>query len=419
MRRYVQLEDDTDLQSNFVLTAWSFLTLSTLLLAGLVSVVLIAFVPSSPAFEPTQGALAILGGALFVGATIVPLTALRAEYELRKYITLTCVLAGTTAGMTVLFVVVLRLGVTGWLVAMLAANLISLLAAMLVVPWTTPTFLDRKGLRAALRIGLPLVPHAASGWSLQLADRIILASLVSVSSLGVFTLAANLALPVLVILQGLNLGFLPTYARAHADHGVLSSLRSAVNLQVAVTLALGCAASLLGPPFVSIFAHDYAGASALIPWIALGYIFLGLYFVPMNVISMVIGRTEFVWTLTVTAAAINIAAIYVLVPPYGILGAALASAGGYLALLLLVGLYSRFFETRADIDWPTVVPMAGVAGVIFALACILPDNGYFGIAIRSFLLIPVAGLVLRAAKIPLREAAIRLRSFPARFRVGI
>jgi O-antigen/teichoic acid export membrane protein len=411
MRRYVQLEGDADSQMDFVLTAWSFLALTTLVLAGVVSALLVALVSTSPAFDPRQGALAVVCGALFVGATIVPLTVLRAEYELRKYIILTGILALANTALTVLFVVVLRLGVTGWLVATLAANSIALVAAIFILPWRMPTSFDRQSMGAALRIGLPLVPHAASGWSLQLADRIILASLVSVTSLGVYTLGANLALPVLVILQGLNLGFLPTYARAHSDHGVIASLRRAVNLQVAVTLAVGCAVSLLGAPFVNIFANDYSGAGVLIPWISLGYVILGLYFIPMNVISMVIGRTGFVWTLTLTAAAINIGAIYLLVPRYGIIGAAIASAVGYLALLILVSIYSRLFETRADIDWRTVAPLLSVASCIFALACVLPSHGTFGIAVRCLLLLPLGGLVLYAASIRFSEVAFRLRRF--------
>jgi O-antigen/teichoic acid export membrane protein len=411
MRRYVQLEPNAAAQADFALTVWMFLTVITVVLAGVASGILVLWVPESSAFEPKQGALAIMGAALFVGATVVPLTILRAGYELKKYLTLTCVLAGLTTVLTLLLVIVFRMGVTGWLLATIVADVATFATAMFIVPWRRPSHFDTPGLRGALRLGLPLVPHATSGWSLQLADRVILASLVTVSSLGVYTLAANLALPVLVILQGLNLGFLPTYARAHLDRTSLAPLRGAVSLQIAITVILGCIVSLLGPPLVSVFSSDYAGAATLIPWIVLGYVFLGLYFIPMNVISMVVGRTEFVWTLTVTAAAINIAAVYLLVPPYGTLGAAIASAVGYLALLLLVSLYSRLFESRADIDWPAVLPvLVGGSGIV-ALSCILPAHGTAAVALRSLLLIPLPGLLLHAGGISFSEAAGQLKTF--------
>lgn len=407
-RRYVQLEGVPDTQAAFFLTVWSFSILSTILVAAGASVILLVFVPASSAFDPAQGALAILGAAIFVGATVVPLTVLRAQYALRKYLLLTCTVALTTAFLTVVLVVVCGFGVVGWLLAALGANALTLLVAAFFMPWRRPAFLARDDLRTVLKLGLPLVPHSVSGWSLQLADRAILASLVSIGSLGIYTLAANLALPALVVLQGLNLGFLPTYAKAHADHGALRSLRGAVNLQIALTVALGCTTSLLGPPFVGILPHNFSDAEDLIPWIALGYVFFGLYLIPMNVISMVIGRTGRVWILSMTAAVANIGAIYILTPAYGTLGAAIASAIGYLVLLLAVALYSRLFETRIDFDWFTVCPVLGISTAVFILACILPAQGVAGVSFRCLLLIPLVGLVSFAAGVSVTEAAPKL-----------
>jgi O-antigen/teichoic acid export membrane protein len=392
MRQFFQLEGDPAAQRRFVLTAWNFLVVASLAIAAAVSALLLAFGPSSPAFHPAEGALAVFGAAVFVGATVVPLTVLRAEQRLKDYLALTAVVSVSATALTLLFVVGFRLGVTGWLIASLLANGLSLLAGLVVIPWRrTPTY-DRTRLLAALKLGLPLVPHAASGWSLQLADRIILATLVTIGSLGVYTLAANLSLPVLVVLQGLNLGFLPSYAKAQSNPEAIQELRHAISLQVGLTLVSGCALALLGPPAVSFLSNGYAAAADLVPWIVLGYVFLGLYFIPMNVISMVVGRTTFVWVFTFTAAAVNIGAIYLLVPYDGILGAAEASALGYLALLVLISLFARTSPVRANIDWRRVVPMIGVVGGTFAVGAIfLPSSGVTGLLTRLvlFLTLPI------------------------------
>ncbi|MGN6372924.1 MAG: lipopolysaccharide biosynthesis protein [Solirubrobacteraceae bacterium] len=383
MRHFFQLEGDRPAQRRFILTAWRFLTWAAVGLSALVAVGLVLFAPTTAAFRPEEGALAVLVAAMFVGATVVPLTVLRAEHRLKDYIVLTSVTGIATVVLTVLFVVVLRLGVAGWLIASMLANGLTLLAGLVVVPWEPLRSADRDGLRAALKLGIPLVPHAASGWSLQLADRIVLASLVAVSSLGVYTLAANISLPAMVVLQGLNMGFLPSYARVHANPNAVRDLRNAVTLQVIMALAVGCGLALLGPPVVSLMSTSYAGAGELVPWIVLGYVFMGLYFIPMNVISMVVGRTTFVWTLTLTAAATNIGAIYWLVPRDGIAGAAEASAIGYLVLLILMSLYARTCAVRASVDWARVLPMAGVLIVTFAIGALwFPSTGAMGLATR-------------------------------------
>jgi O-antigen/teichoic acid export membrane protein len=419
IREYFQREGDPQAQRQFILTSWNFLIWSSLGIAGLVAVVLIAFSPSSPVFHPAEGALAVGVAAVFVGATVVPLTVLRAEQRLKDYLILTAVAGISNTILALLFVVVLRLGVSGWLAASLIANGMTLAAGFIVVPWGRTTRPDQRGLRAALKLGLPLVPHAASGWSLQLADRIILASLVSVSSLGVYTLGANLSLPALVLLQGLNMGFLPSYARSHVNPEAVEDLRNSVTLQIILTLLIGCSLSLLGPPIVGLLASAYAGAGVLVPWIVLGYVFLGLYFIPMNVISMVVGRTSFVWVMTLTAALTNIGSIYLLVPSHGILGAAVASAIGYLVLLVLVSLYARRFDVRASIDWKKILPMTCAVGATFAVGAIcLPSTGAGGLATRLALLLTLPLTLALAGGVRPNGALEQARQIRSRMRAS-
>jgi O-antigen/teichoic acid export membrane protein len=404
IRQFFQIEGDPIAQRRFVITAWNFLALASLGLAAVVALLLLAFAPSTPVFVPAEGALAVIGAATLVGATVVPFTVLRSEQRLKDYITLTAVTGISSSLLSILFVVVLRFGVAGWIGAVLFANTLTLIVGLFIIPWGRIDTADRRGLRAALKIGVPLVPHAAAGWSLQLADRIILASLVTASSLGVYTLAANLSLPALILLQGLNLGFLPSYARTRNQAGAVGELRHTVSLQVVLTLVIGCSVALLGPPVVSLLSDSYAGAASSVPWIVLGYVFLGIYIIPMNFISMVVGRTTFVWIFTLMAAAVNIVTIYLLVPSYGIRGAAEASAIGYLVLVILIMMYAKAIKVRATIDWRRVVPMTIDAAVTFVVGTtLLPGNGLLGFATRIVLLLTLPLTLALAAGITRSE----------------
>jgi O-antigen/teichoic acid export membrane protein len=400
IRQFFQIEGDPEAQRRFVVTAWNFLAVASLALAAAIALLLLAFAPHTPAFDPAEGALAVIGAATFVGATVVPLTVLRIEQRLRDYMVLITVTGISTSVLSILFVVVLRFGVAGWIGAVLLANALTLIAAIFIIPWGRISSADRDGLRASLKIGLPLVPHAAAGWSLQLADRIILASLVSVSSLGVYTLAANLSLPTLVLLQGLNLGFLPSYARTRNQADAVRQLRNTISLQIVLTLMVGCLVALLAPPVVSLLSNAYAGAASSVSWIVLGYVFLGIYLVPMNFISMVVGRTTFVWIFTFIAAATNIWTIYLLVPKYGILGAAEASAIGYLVLVILISAYAKAIRINATIDWKRVVPMTVDAMVTYAIGtALLPASGLAALALRALLLVTLPFTLALAAGI--------------------
>jgi O-antigen/teichoic acid export membrane protein len=413
-RRYFYLEGDPVAQRRFVASAWKALTIAAPSLAAIVATLLILLVPASAVFRPDEATVAVFGAAVIVAATIVPLTVLRAEYRLKAYITLTLVAGISSALLTVLFVVVLRQGVIGYFVATLIANGLTLAAAIYIIPWRRAQSFDRAGMRSALAIALPLIPHTLSHWSLVLMDRAVLAVLVVPSALGVYTLASNLALPALVLVLSLNQGFMPSYARAQAGPPAVKELRDSITAQVLLVLFIGCAIALLAPIAVGIMAPAYSGAATLVPWLALGYVFLGVYYVPMNAISLIIGRTTFVWVFTVVAATVNLGLIYILVPHDGLLAAAIASAVGYLVLLVLITIYAIRLGVRLSVDWRRIGAGTALFGLAYAFgAARTPDHGVAGLAGRSAILVMAIGGVARMSGLRLSTVVSRIREIVA------
>ena len=386
-RHYFHLEGDALAQRRFVTSAWKSLIVGAPVVAAFVVMLLVLLVPTSAVFRPGEAAVAVFGASALVAATIVPLTVLRAEERLRDYITLTLTLGILTAVLTVLSVVVLHQGVIGYFVATLIANGCTLAAAIFVIPWRRGEDFDRAGMRKTLAVALPLVPHTLSHWSLVLMDRAMLAVLVVPSALGVYTLASNLALPALILVLSLNQGFMPSYARAQAGSHAVKELRDLITAQVLLVFFIGCAVALLAPITVNIMAPAYSGAAELVPWLAFGYLILGLYYIPMNAISLIVGRTTFVWIFTVFAAAVNLGLIYIFVPEDGLIAAAIASAVGYLVLLIFITLYAIKLSVRLTLDWRRILTGAALFGVLYAIGAILtPDHGVVGVVSRLAIL---------------------------------
>jgi O-antigen/teichoic acid export membrane protein len=241
-------------------------------------------------------------------------------------------------------------------------------------------------------------------------DRAMLAMLVVPSALGVYTLASNLALPALILVLSLNQGFMPSYARAQAGPQAVKELRDSITAQVLLVFFIGCAVALIAPIAVYIMAPSYSGAATLIPWLALGYLFLGIYYVPMNVISLIIGRTTFVWIITVFAAAVNLGLIYILVPKAGLLAAATASAVGYLLLFVLITLYAIKLGVRLSIDLRRVFGGAALFSAAYAIgACLTPDHGVTGLLERSAILVVSIAVVGRMSGLRMSTTVSRIR----------
>jgi O-antigen/teichoic acid export membrane protein len=152
-------------------------------------------------------------------------------------------------------------------------------------------------------------------------------------------------------MQGMAQGFMPSFARAATNNAALNALRRAIGVQYLMVLAITTFGALLGPIAVRHLASpEYAAAADLVPWLALGYGLLGLYFIPMNAVALTAGRTRRVWIITVAAAATNLVCVLTLVPVLGLLGAALAAPAGYLVLLVGVAIFSRGADNPVRYD---------------------------------------------------------------------
>jgi len=358
-------------QHRFIQSAWRFLVVAPLVGALVLTLCALPFIGSWHHVDTADVFLALVGAALFAGFSVVPLAITRIELRLRTYLTLTVIDALSTTVATVLLVVVLHLGVTGWLVGVVISYAVDLVVAMWLIPWDRSQRTDWRQLGRAIRVSVMFMPNTLLMWALLLADRIVLATLVPASSLGVHSLAANLAVPVNVAVVALNQALMPSYARAGTDPTERAQLDKLVPAQVTVVVLLCLAAALLGSPVTGIVApHSYASAGPLVAWIALGYGFLGLYCVPMNGATLGAGRGGMVWVTSALAATTNIGLLFWLVPSGGIRAAAIASAAGYLVLLAAIGVYARGPDNPVRYDWPKLggAIVAGVAIYVGALA---------------------------------------------------
>lgn len=316
--------------------------------------------------------LGVIGAGLSVGATAVCFASLRAEERLRSYMTLGAAQVALHVGLPLWLVVVEGAGVAGWFGGTALGSALLLVVGLRLIRHRFTFDLDRRYIAGALAFGVPMVPHALAHWGLALSDRIVLGALVTNSDVGVYHLAYQFGLPITMLGAALAQSTQPLFAEASL-HGSASTsdIRRATTYQALLVIALGATIALLGGPVVRLLLPEtFAAAAALIPWIALGSTLFGLYFIPMNVIVLLAGRNQWVWVITVCAAATNVVLNVVLVPGLGILGAAINTAIGYGVLLVGVAWYAgRTADLLPGYEWRRMLlGVSLVAATLLALA---------------------------------------------------
>jgi O-antigen/teichoic acid export membrane protein len=376
VRNYFQLASEPKRRQEQMDSVWRFLVLYPLLASLALAVAVWPILGGSGSISESDFALMLFAAAFNITATTLPLAVLRAQQNLRGYLWITVVSAVGTPVATALFVVFLHQGVSGWFIALLIANFATFVTALIVVPWRPHEHINWKVVGAAVLFSVPLIPHFISSWALQLADRLVIAGIVSSAKLGIYSLASNLASPILMLVQALNQGFIPTYAKAGAEAGHERDLYNIVTLQIIIVIGLTLGGAMMGMSAVSILTPaSYHSAMPLVPWIVLGYGFVGVYYVPMNGATVGAGRRNFAWVASASSAATNIALLLLFVPRYGVYAAAVASAIGYLVLLILMAIWAHARHNPVKYNWARICPAVVLGALAYAGAALTVPSG--------------------------------------------
>lgn len=314
---------------------------------------------------------------------------LRAQEARRRYLTAALSNVGLTVVTTVVLVVALDEGASGYLVGNYAASTVVLVGLW----WSQRALLlpraergpgaaaDGDDLRSLLRFGLPTVPPEAAVFALNIVDRQWLVHTSGLDANGVYSAAAKLATLVIVVARAFQAAW-PPLAYDLSDE---EAPRVYANVVRAYVLVLGWMVVglvllrfqvtdlLLGP--------DFAAAAGALPWLALGWALWGLTWV----FTTIAGRhheTGRTLPAALLGLVVNVAALALLVPSLEATGAAIALVAAYVVALGVAHLRTRRLM-HVPFDWArmaaAVLLLAAVAVGIDAVAA--PD-GVAGIALR-------------------------------------
>ena len=241
-----------------------------------------------------------------------------------------------TIGMTVLLVVGLDEGATGAVVG----NFIGTLAVYFVLlgyrRYQLGLEFDRKLLRAMNKFGLPLVPSALALWAINFIDRFFVAVFKGQSEVGVYSLAVRIASVIAFLMVAFQLAW-PAFAYSIEDDAVAKRTYAFVLTYLLLVCSwMSLVLGLLSPWLVQILAPNNSAfwrASEAVGILA----FAGTAYAGYVVLAIGIGRarrTQFNWVVTGAAALLNVLLNLALIPPYGMMGAAVSTAVAYVAMFV-------------------------------------------------------------------------------------
>jgi len=287
---------------------------------------------------------------------------------------------------TLVLRIVLVIGLGHGVAGMYAADVImTVVLVPLMWPWFRPylrfTF-SRADLRTVLRFGLPRVPHGLAQQALDGGNKLLLGAYVPQAQLGVYQNAVTLGTGVKFFTSAFETAWAPFYyaTASQPDARETFSRMTTYALAMLVLIVAGTTA-VAHDAILVMLTPEYLAAAPVLPLVAIGMACQGVYLLTSIGLNLT-SRTEFYPIATITAAIVGLGGGALLMPRFGVTGAAVALLLAYATQASVAYVFAqRLYPIRYE---RARIVRVIAAGVMAALAArMVPDMP------------PLAGLVVR------------------------
>jgi O-antigen/teichoic acid export membrane protein len=262
---------------------------------------------------------------------------LRRQHRPLRYSLLSCAGGAGSTALALYLVVFQRLGLLGYYAAFVVSSVLVLGAAYWSVrPMIARTF-DRRELRTMLRYGLPLLPVMASNWVIQLADRLFLLHFAPLSEVGLYGLGVRLSNLLLMAITAFCIAWSPYFLELHREDPLRErQVRALVLTHVTVSLCFGalCLTVFAREFFLTVTAPAFVAAYSVVGLLSACNVLIGINAITQAGIT-VSRRTFYFTQYALISMAFNLGLNWLLIPLWGMVGAALATLLTYTILASL------------------------------------------------------------------------------------
>lgn len=303
---------------------------------------------------------------LIVGAM---LSTLRLTFQTKKFVILTTFGVLLQISFAIIFVIVYRLGVKGVLISILAASTLQTLLGVYFTYGNYTFALSGIWLKKLLKVGIPLIPAALSFWVMGYANRFFLVEYATMADIGLLSIVNRVSSILLLFLTAFSSAWGPyAYSVATDKELARETYRKVLTYFLLFSMTAAVGLSLFGRELILILATStYEKGSGLI----MIYSLSSISWVVLYIIGMGTGmaKKNYHYTISVVLGALlNTLFNYLLIPKFGVAGAAYSTLIGNLAstfYMFFAGqyyfkVYYEYFKVSMIIALSMFVTIGGI-----------------------------------------------------------
>ena len=298
------------------------------------------------------------------------------------------------AGLNIVFLLGYDMGIYGYYLAYILANVISsvyVFFAGKLWKYIKCFKLDWQLVRQMLKYSVFLIPTSLMWWVTNSSDKVMLSSMVGVAATGIYSVSYKLPTLLSTCSTIFNVAWSYSAIKENESDDREEYNTAVYNGLVSVVLIAASGLMLILKPFMRIYvAQEYYSAWMYTPWLIVGTAFLTLGSFLATMYTVYKDSKGFLKS-GAAGTVLNIILNAVLIPSCGILGAAIATGASYIAVFVY-----RVIDTRKyiKINVCNKRHMAGFALLLFEVCAVQVQ----GLASFALLAIAFACTILLFAK---------------------
>lgn len=260
---------------------------------------------------------------------------LRGKEMLLQYSIGNILLTFLIAVFNILFLLLLRMEITGYLSAYILANLLITIYA-LIVGKGYRSFrslkIDRKLLLPMVKYSVVLIPNSFMWWIMNSSDRIMVTAMVGVAANGIYAISYKLPTLVSTLTSIFNQAWSYSAIKEEGAGDEADYNNRVFRYLISIVMMIGIGILTFIKPFLHIYvAPEFYEAWKYTPFLIIGYVYLNMG--TFMGTSYTVHKDSFGYLFSaICGAGLNILLNFLLIPKIGVYGAAVATGVSYIAV---------------------------------------------------------------------------------------
>lgn len=241
---------------------------------------------------------------------------------------------GTNITLTLLTVIVFKMGAIGVITASLITNVIFAIYALFDFYTKIEIGINIEILKKSLKYSLPLLPHSLSGWIMTMIDRILLNSIQSTASVGLYNIGFQFGNLMNIITGAITQAYSPWLFENLKKREGLENIRKFTQYGIIFYSIIGLIIAMLSKEIISFMvSYDFKDSWRVVPILVFSNVFTGYYYFFVGVLFE--KDTKLVPLVTFIGGITTVGFNYMLIPRYSYIGAAVSNLFSSFVVMLV------------------------------------------------------------------------------------